>query len=500
MRISGMASGFDIDAMVKQLMESHSAPLNKLKQKTLSINYQQEAFRSVSTMLVDFRNNKLPNLALTSSINAKKAEVTGNTAAISAKANAKASNSILNVEVQELATASTLKFKVNNPDNKDLATATLADLGWTNATGKLKIGTTDINYASTDTLESLVKKINSNKDANVTALYNSNGEISITSKTTGKVNIKLDGDFTVSGNIIYNSLTDYKEGLNGKAIVNGITMETANNKLEVNGVEIVLKQQSLGNGISTIGVTTDSSKILDNIKSFIADYNKVLETMNGKLGEARYRGYDPLTDEQRQELTDKQAEMWDEKARSGLLRNDSILSQTVSSLRTAIISNFGDINNKFNIQSIGITTGKWHEGGKLVIEDEQKLLNAIEADPEKVMQLFTARSDNPPAAGFNQANNPESGIFTRISSILMESLKSMSNKAGTSQVSTSLTDTFLVNSLLSTQKREVEDKITSLNRRLTALETQYFKQFTAMESAINRYNSQASSLFSFANG
>lgn len=493
MRISGFASGFDIDAMVKQLMTAHQAPVDKLKKQTTRIEWQQESYRSVSTTLVDFRNNKLASFGLSNSIDAKKAEITGNTNAVSAVTTGASIGSVMSVEVTQLATAANVTFAtgIAGADADKL----LKDItAWNTGTGKVIVNGKEIAYdKNTDTIQSLVSKINNNKEANATAIYDRvTGKISISSKTTGAGSITLGGDFT--GRITGEA---YIAGKDAKALVNGLEMTNASNQLTVNGTTIQLKQLSGTDDPSVITVGTNTDKIVETIKSFITEYNKVLELVNGKLSEERYRDYNPLTEEEQEGLTDKQIEMWESKARSGLLKNDSILSQTVSSLRMAATSNFGAPADKFNIQSIGITTGKWFEGGKLVIENEQTLREAIEAAPEKVMQLFTAKPAAAPAAGYNKVNNPDSGIFSRMADILMDSLKQLSDRAGTSQTSTSLTGSFLENSLLATQKKDISDRIADMNRRLSMLESQYYKQFTAMETAINRYNSQAGSLASF---
>ncbi|OBR63553.1 hypothetical protein A7K91_06260 [Paenibacillus oryzae] len=501
MRMTGLASGMDIDSIVKQMMEARRAPLVKLQQKSLGIEYKQEAYRSVSTALVDLRNNKLQNnLSMSSAINAKKATVTGNTSAISVTTSSTgAPAGVFNVTVKELGTAASVKLTLAGSGEADKVK--LSSLGFTSGSIEL-VDDTDadpakhkkvsISYNSDDTLQSLLNKINNNKEANVTALYNSStGEIAMASKTSGKRSIDF-GAGTPAGAAITNKVV----GKEGTAEINGLTMTATNNRITVNGVIIQLNHETPVGESSTITVGTDSAKILENIKTFISEYNKVLDTLNGKLGEDKYRSYAPLTDEQREGLTDKQAELWDSKAKSGLLKNDGILSQTVSQLREALISDFGPTRG-FNIQSIGITTGQWHEKGKLVIQDESKLLAAIENDPDQIMQLFTARSPDKPAERYTKVNNKDSGIFTRVSDVLMESIKLLSEKAGTSQVSTSLTGTFLETSLLGTEKRQINDRITNLNRQLLALETQYYKKFTAMESAINKFNSQSSSLSGF---
>ncbi len=497
MRVTGLASGMNVDDIVKKMMEPRNAALTKLRQKSLLIDYKQEAYRSLSITMIDLRNNKLPDLRMTGAINAKKAEVTGNTSAISATTSSGAAAGIYEVEVKQLGSAASVKVGTGLVNSGSMA---LKDLGFNgtsiNITNELETDpskkTIEIEYdRDTDTLQSLVDRINNNSKANVTAIYDSStGDIMFKSKTVGEKQL------TIQGFPGAPSVTGAKSE-DGIAIVNGVELKATNNQVSINGVTIKLNKETGTEGVSTLTVGTDSKKILDTIKTFISEYNKLLDSVNGKLSEDKFPKYTPLTDDERAELSDKQAELWDQKSRSGLLKYDSILQRTATELRMAIISSFGDDDN-FNIQSIGISTGKWQEKGKLVIENEEKLLAAIEADPSRIEALFTARgsSENLPA-GQTYVNNRESGIFSRVSDILATSLKLMSSKAGTSQVSTSLNEGFLVDSLMGSEKIDISRKITDLTRKLNMMETRYYKQFTAMETAINKFNSQAGSFSSF---
>lgn len=107
MRIGGLASGLDIDAMVKQLMTAEKAPLNKLNQQKQLTEWKREGYRQVSTNIVNF-NNKLTNTySLSTAIDSKTANVTGANI-LTAKATGAASNSVLNIQVNSLATASSV--------------------------------------------------------------------------------------------------------------------------------------------------------------------------------------------------------------------------------------------------------------------------------------------------------------------------------------------------------------------------------------------------------
>ncbi|MCQ6563565.1 flagellar filament capping protein FliD [Paenibacillus mendelii] len=481
LRISGFNSGLDIDTMVKTMMKAERAKLDKLVKNQTSITWKQEAYRDVSTSLVDFRNNKLDKYNKIPEMTAKKAEVSGNTAAVSiTSANSTATGS-MSVTVEKLASAARGVFQLDG-------TQTMGEQGLYD-TGKFTINDIEVSYESTDKIADIVNKINANKGLNVTAMY-SGGILSITNNKTGAGTIELGGDFEIKpADSIPPPRISVVESIAGnKAMytVNGLAMTSDSNNVSVNGVNLQLKAKSTEASVITTSVDTD--KIMNTIKSFITDYNAILDQVNGKLEEKRYRSYLPLTTEEKTDMSDKQVELWEEKARSGLLGRDSILSSMVNDLRTAVITDI-DLGGgkKINITQLGIGTGKWTDRGKLVIENEDKLRAAIENDLDSVVKLFTQNG-----AGKPEPTSTDTGIFNKMSATVMTSLQMISDKAGTSSFSTDKKGTFMASSMLGEELQGIEKRINAMNDLLQRKENQYYAKFTAMETAMNRYSSQSS--------
>jgi flagellar hook-associated protein 2 len=496
-RISGFYSGLDIDQMVKDLMTAQRKPLNRLTQQKTTLEWQREQYREITTRMVDFRNNKLHNYSLQNSINSKKVNISGNTTAVNAKANAGSASGTLSIEVVNLATADTMKSTKVFDDGIDTSKTLkeLKDTGMINYTlnnGKALIttGGTAIELdPESDTLSSMISKINSNKDANVNAyLDGKTGIMSITSKQVGGGSaINLSGDILDSFNLAL-----VEEGKDADVIINGITTTRSSNKFTENGIDITLLAKSEGQA-TQINVVSDTDKTIDTIKSFIKDYNELLDLVNKKLNEEKHRKFPPLTAEQRKEMKEDEIKLWEEKARSGLLKGDSTLSQMVTNMRLTAITDVTINGQKVNLTSLGISTGDWTSRGKLVIQDEDKLRQAIESNPEQVAGLFTqykAETDQSKAA-----TNPDNGLFNRLSNILMTGLEGISEKAGTSKYSTDLNAVFMANSTIGDQLKDIDLRMDSMNLRLSMIEARYYKQFTAMESAMSRYAAQSSSMF-----
>jgi flagellar hook-associated protein 2 len=481
MRINGLASGMDIDAIVKQLMTAERVPLDKLNQQKQLTEWKREGYREVSTKLVSF-NDKLTNFSYSSAIDSKKSTITGATGVLTAKATGAATDSVLNVTVNNLASASNVIYKGTAGATK------MSDLGA--SSGSVTIGSATISFEADDTIDSFVSKINKSADAGVTAVYDSTtGSLSLTNKKTGSESIKLEGDL-FEGNGSFTKSSE-KVGQDAEVVINGLTTKQSSNTFTVNGVEISLNGTTPTGQSTQIEVSQDIDTMVNTIKSFVEAYNDSLSLLNKKTGEERYRKYLPLTTEQKADMKDSEIELWEGKAKSGMLKSDSIVDKTISDMRTALVSDVVMPNGeKVNLAQFGITTGNYSEKGKLYI-DETKLRATLESNPEKATALF-GQTDNSDKTNYTSND----GLFSRLKKINAGSLQSLADKAGTSKVSSDLTTAFLPQSQMGDQLSDYEKRIEALQDRLTRIENQYYKQFTAMETAMNKYNSTASSLTS----
>jgi flagellar hook-associated protein 2 len=496
LRIGGLATGLDTDQIISDLMKANRMPVDSLKQKRQLLLWQRDAYKEINSKLLDFRNNKLFEFKKESTLSAKSAVVTGNTTAVSATASSAALAGSLSIEVTNKAAAAmntssfsiqlTSAFDPNKPLADEVAAGNIRSFGGETS---FTVNGTTVAIEAGDTLNKIIDKINTN--TNVTAFYDSvSGKISLTSKETGLVNSANGGaNIGISGQLMTNTF----QISNGSAqevaardanlTINGIATTRTSNTFDVNGVTITLNAAS-GGVATNIEVKTDSDAIVNSILAFVKDYNALNKELYSKLNETKYKDYPPLTDEQRKELSDREVELWDENSKSGLLRRDSILQKAFNSLRydaSGVVDN-GSVYN--TLSAIGIETGDYREHGQLIV-NEKKLREAVQADPDAVMTLFTAN-------GNGDADRSDVGIAERMYSNLETTLKEMSAKAGTSVFSDT---TFLnSNSSIGKQLNTIDSRISDMDRRLALTESRYFRQFTALETAINRFNSQSAYL------
>lgn len=482
MRVGGLASGMDTDSIVKDMMKIQKMPLDKLMQQKTFTEWQQEATRDTNLSMTNLRTSA-SNLRLQSSFNSYSAtSPTPNSFTVATTANAMSGS----YQVQVTSVASAAKLNSTNSITNSAGTAAKStdQIG---VVGRITIGDISIDVASTDTFADVAKNLQDKTAASVPALRasfdNTTSRFFIATKGMG-----ADQDFTLefknadgtaastelANKIMNNSgatSATATGAADGEIMFDNIKIEgLKTNQTTVNGVTVILLQA--GTEV-TINVQSNPEKPLAMIKDFVDKYNETIENLQKQLVEKRYPDFQPLSDEQKKDMTEKEIELWEDKARSGLLRNDPVLKSAMQDLRRAFMDSVtglaeGNINH---LSQIGINTGNYTEGGKLFI-DEKKLSEALTNKPDEVMALFTTRD----AAG--------NGVGARVYDTLNNIVKNLSEKAGSSSSSVD-------NSTLSKKIKQMNEEISRWQDRLTRVEDRYWKQFTAMEKALSQMNSQS---------
>ena len=232
----------------------------------------------------------------------------------------------------------------------------------------------------------------------------------------------------------------------------------------------------------TFDAKVDSDKVVDAVKQFVEDYNELIELVNKELTTKRDRDYPPLTEEEKEEMSDEEIELWEEKAKKGMLFNDSDIRMLSNELRTV----FSNTDIKA-LEQAGITiSNDWSENGKISF-DESKFRAALEEDPEAIQKLFTSEADNSDSTTFNGIITNMSAIYKKYASTTGATKGLLVERAGNSSAPLSLTD----NTLLS-EMNNIDDIIEMLNDRLQSERERYNKQFTNLEVLISQMNSQSS--------
>jgi flagellar hook-associated protein 2 len=493
-RISGLASGMDTEKIVSDLMKAQREPVNRLQRSKQTYEWKRDAYREMNTLLADLQNS-LKNMRLTSTFN-KKTVSSENESIASAKVIGSPKFSSYSIQVNSLAKAempAAASFTTTGVNSSS------AGIGGSNF--DLTINSTTITVSSGDSVDAINKKL---KEANAGAGVGVeaklvNGQIIFNSiQGTDKLLTNGSGEkyFTISASANNNlgiptsakDSTTRIEGQDGQVVINGVTQTLkGTNTLTFDGVEFTFKQVNSGTPIG-VAAKTDEEAVFNMVKDFVTKYNEVIDKINTKITEPKYKGYQPLLDDEIEALPDTTAEKMQGMARSGILLRDPILTNGLTELRRAISTplKVSGVNTAFDtLSEIGIggpPSGKnaYQENGKLYI-DETKLREAIRNNGEDVVKLFTNYSSSTdPATKYN-----ETGIAQRLYTKLDDVMSKIIKEAGA-------TGTLYDASSIGKKISQTDDEIETWEDRLKVIEDRYYKQFTAMEQAMSKAQSQGS--------
>ncbi|WP_028593790.1 flagellar filament capping protein FliD [Paenibacillus assamensis] len=477
-RFGGMASGLDTDKLISDLMKVERMPIDKLNQQKQTLMWQREEYRNMNSTLSSFQ--KLAgDLRFSASFN-KLSATSSDSTVITADASISAGNGSYVIKVDALATSST------NVGDAFPAAVDLKAKGLT--AGTFKIAGREFKVTADSTRESVMAEVNKANIGVRMSFDSINGRFMLTSTSTGQSSsFAIDDSSGVLAGNFNLAAAKTKAGQNAKVTVNGASMELANNAFEFNGVRFDLKGVSTSE--VTVSVNRDTQNLTNQIKDFVNKYNDLVDKLQSETTEKPNRNYKPLSEEEKAAMTDKQIDLWESKAKAGLMYRDDILQDAMRSLRQDLLNGVKGLPKSMDsLEDIGITFKKFEMGGtkelgKLEL-NEQKLQDAINKDPNAVMELFTKTSTKDKK---DPDRKLEMGFAERVYESLTNSINKITKKIGSGKSSEALD-----NSLMGKRLYEMNNKMDSLERRASMAETRYYKQFTAMEKALQKLNSQGS--------
>ena len=245
------------------------------------------------------------------------------------------------------------------------------------------INNASFTFSQNDTLSGIMTAINNSTEANVTIKYDEvTDTFTMTAKQTGAGDNLRVSDTSGSFLSAIGITGVTSEGVDAIAVIDDEIVTRSTNTFVVNGIEYTLRKVHDANSDGeTITLEQDIDAVVDVIKTFVEEYNKLVDMFSSKLSEEYDREYLPLTKEQKEAMSDREVELWEKRAKTGLLRNDPILRKIQSDMRMALIEPIEGVG--INLSSIGITSKSYHDKGKLYI-DEDKLRQAIINRPDEV--------------------------------------------------------------------------------------------------------------------
>ena len=493
-RVFGLSgSGLDVDKLVADMMKVQRMKQDRIKQNKQIAQWQEESYRDLNNSLRSLRDSaftmKLQGTFLARKVTSSNegiVQVTANSLAVTGSHTLQVTQLAANARLNSISAVEFDGSKTTLEEQLGLEAAGTVTFS-VNGSQEIAIDTSE------DSIDTLVSKINEatmadGTRAGVSAFFDRVlNRMFISSTATGaqaEVNITA-GEGQEGSELLAGLFSALKlgsldpdthlqaNGRDAKIIYDGLSLYQSSNQFTIAGVSYTLTGTS-DTEVVNISLTNDTDAVFDTIKSFVELYNTTIEQINTKLGEVKNRDYLPLTDDQREELSEKEQEKWEDKARSGLLRNDSILSGVINDMRWTLSSFVEGADATFkSLADIGITTGAWFERGKLYINEDQ-LKEALATNPQGVMDLFTKTSEVDSEKGL--ANRLYDNITARISQII--------DKAGSND------------SILGKRIADYDKQIALWDSKLQDMEQRYYKQYAALEVALGRMNQQSLSLMS----
>lgn len=357
-------------------------------------------------------------------------------------------------------------------------------------------------FSENDTLAKVMETINNSSKANVTMRYDElTDTFSITAKQTGAGdNIRItETAGTFFAGIGIDSVTPVtSQGVDAVAEIDGEEVIRNSNTFVVNGVEYTLKKvHTAENPDDSIRITQNIDTVVESIKLFVEEYNKLVDKFSEAISEKYDRNFPPLSKEQKEAMTEEEVEKWEEKAKTGILRNDSILSKIMSEMRMALIDTVEGIG--INLSSIGISSKSYEDKGKLTI-NEDKLREAVRNKPDEVKNLFIQRSESVPnytrdlTPSERSTRNKEQGLLFRISDIVENYISTFRDKDGKKGILLEKAgiegDLSEFESSLAKSISSYDEKINEFLEKLAYKEEKYYIQFSQLETYMNRMNQQ----------
>ena len=527
MRITGMFSGMDIDQIVTDLMKIERTKVDRLYQQRQELQWQKELYREIINKIRVFRDTYFdalkPDTNLTSNAALKRMLVTAShpdIVTVTATADALPGESTF--RVIQSATAAQAKAAGVTAGSEEGNRLSLSDT-LEEISGKLASGTfsfdendeitavingVELTFKKSDTLRSVLSKIN-NSQAGVTAFYSEFSDtFTVTSHRTGaESTITAEGAFWAA--LCFEPAPDGtigEAGRDARFVIDGFEGSRPDNTFAIDGKTYTIKKTINPEDNSpeiSLRISPDTESVYKVIESFVRDYNELIDYINGKLNEEHFRDFPPLTDEQKKEMSEREIELWEEKAKSGLLRRDSALTSLLEDLRRAMY----DAVDGMNLTRFGIdTSSNWRDRGKLVLKNGgADLKAALAANPDQVAEFFGKRSSISYSATLSREERAqryaESGLASRLSDILNDYIRTtrdqngnkglLLEKAGIQGDITEFQNSY------DRRINELNKQINRMNELLLSRENAYYLQFAAMETALQRLYAQGAWLAGF---
>jgi len=502
-RMTGLISGLDTDSVIEALTSTKKKKVTTAKDDQKKLGWKQDILTGINTDIKALFQTNISNMRFSNAYNKMTTKVSDSSVAsvVTGDGAVKATQKL---RVKSLAKTAYLTGRDLNGDLKEktyTAASTLKDLGLAEGAtdtinitvgGKVK-ESLEVNQNTTisDVLNSLKKAgLNATFDADTQRFF-------INAKQTGK-----DADFSLSdgGNALsvlglnvasadqqkaegfdQSQYATKIDGSNAEIYLNGAKFTSDTNTFKINGLTITAMDET-GDKEVTLTTETDTSGIYDMIKNFVTAYNKVINAIDKYYTADPARKYTMLTDEEREAMSEKEVEEYENKIKSGLLRSDSNLGSLRNIFTTAMGKGVKVGDKTYYLSSFGIGTGSYFDTA-----DNEK--HALHIDGDKDDVKFKDKTDKLSAM---IASDPQAveEFFKQFSKDLYKTLDGISKSVDGRRSYGSFYDDKKMKSDYDGYNKTIKE----LEQKANDYEDKLYKQYAAMESTLAQMQSKSSAL------
>lgn len=498
MRLSGLMSGMDTESIIQQLVAAKQTKVDNTKKAQTKLEWKQDAWKSLNTKLKNLQSKYLSNMRFTDAYSKKTTKVS-NSNAVSVITGEDAMNGVQSLKIDKLAKTGYLTggTVAGTGGEKVTALTKLGDLGVT-AEGSFNVSigkngekSVDIQVNENTTISDVLTQL---KSAGLNANFDENNQrFFISAKESGaasdfKITATGAGQDALKALGLDASADGYNKTVGQDAVIylNGAKFESKNNTFSVNGLTFTALSESK----EEITVTTqqDTDGIYDMVKNFLKEYNSIVNEMDKLYNADSAKGYEPLTTEEKDALSDTEIEEYEKKIKDALLRRDDNLSSISSSLKSVMSAGIEVRGKTLYLHDFGIETLGYFEA-----PDNEKNAYHIAGDPDD-----TDTSGDPDKLKSMIANNPDTVIsfFTKLSQNLYDEMSELSSSVQGYRSFGSFYD----DKKMKSDYDNYTTKIKEQEQKLNDYEDKWYKKFAAMETALSKMQSGANAVTSLLGG
>ncbi len=499
MRMTGLISGLDTDSIISQLVSVRRTKVDKKIGDQTKLSWKQDIWKDL--------NKELKSLQSTaqkmrfSSAYTKKTVKASDPNKVSVIAADGAVDSVQSLKIESLAKTAYLTGGVvsTTGEGKANALSKLSDLGITSDTS-ITLNTKDkdgnavaktIDLKADGTISDVLSQLK--KEGLNASFDEKNQRFFISAKESGAANdFSFTGDDTAlsklglkvagEGETVTDSMATKIDGDDAVIYLNGAKFKNSNNTFNINGLTITAHGVTDKNEEISLTTENDTSGIYDTIKSFLKSYNNIINKLDKMYNADSAKGFNPLTDDEKAALSDKEVEEYETKIKDSLLRGDSTVNSLISAL-TGSASKAYDIDGKnmylsnFGIGTLGYFNSPENEKHALHIDGDSddentsgnadKLLNMIKSDPESVVSFFTQMSQDL-YMGMNKLSSSIDGQRSY--------------------------GKFFEDKKMAKEYDSYKTKISEMEEKVNDYEDRLYKQYSAMEKALAKLQSKTTAL------